>query len=83
MYDNAPPSKVFYRPIEASIRWAGLLRFKRAILAATADNNGFPVRHQPAYPTTSSFGSGNTSFTEENASLFSKKLRKCQGSTSR
>ena len=56
---------------------------QRAVLAAAADNNDFSVRHPAAYPTTSSFGSGNTNFTDEKASLFSKKLRKCQGSTSR
>ncbi|MDA3169002.1 hypothetical protein JR315_22375 [Pseudomonas aeruginosa] len=42
MYDNAPPSKVFYRPIEASIRWAGLLRFKRTILAAISSQRNLP-----------------------------------------
>lgn len=42
MYDNAPPSKVFYRPIEASIRWAGLLRFKRVILAAISSQRNLP-----------------------------------------
>lgn len=42
MYDNAPPSKVFYRPIEASIRWAGLLRFKRAILASISSQRNLP-----------------------------------------
>ena len=31
--NDAPTSKVFYRPIEASIRWAGLLRYEQVILA--------------------------------------------------
>lgn len=30
--NDAPTSKVFYRPIEASIRWAGLLRYEQVIL---------------------------------------------------
>ena len=32
--NDAPTSKVFYRPIEASIRWAGLLRYEQVILAS-------------------------------------------------
>jgi len=34
MHKEPPLSKVFYRPIEAAIRWAGLLRFKTMILAS-------------------------------------------------
>ena len=30
--NDAPASKVAYRPIEASIRWAGLLRYEQVIL---------------------------------------------------
>ena len=32
--NDAPTSKVFYRPIEASIRWTGLLRYEQVILAS-------------------------------------------------
>ncbi|QOY21942.1 hypothetical protein FYK61_11280 [Xanthomonas citri] len=42
MYDKPPLSKVFYRPIEASIRWAGLLRFKHVILASIASPRNLP-----------------------------------------
>ena len=42
MYDKPPLSKVFYRPIEASIRWAGLLRFKHFILASIASPRDLP-----------------------------------------
>lgn len=31
-------SQVYYRPVEAAIRWAGLLRFQREILAAIANS---------------------------------------------
>nr|WP_165950692.1 hypothetical protein [Pseudomonas aeruginosa] len=31
--NDAPTSKVFYRPLEASIRWAGLLRYEQVILS--------------------------------------------------
>lgn len=41
MQEN-PRSKVYYRPIEAAIRWAGLLRYKKAILAVIK-----PPRHLP------------------------------------
>lgn len=34
MHKEPPLSKVFYRPIEAAIRWAGLLRYKASILAS-------------------------------------------------
>ncbi|ELF6204788.1 TPA: hypothetical protein QEM76_003024 [Pseudomonas putida] len=33
-HKDPPRSKVFYRPIEAAIRWAGLLRYKQTILSA-------------------------------------------------
>ena len=32
MHDSPPVSKVYYRPIEAAIRWAGLLKHKKEIL---------------------------------------------------
>ncbi|HBP0979089.1 hypothetical protein QRD40_05020 [Comamonas sp. Y6] len=41
--NDAPPSKVFYRPIEASIRWAGLLRYKQLILAAISSPRNLPL----------------------------------------
>ncbi|MDR2128026.1 MAG: hypothetical protein LBP52_03025 [Burkholderiaceae bacterium] len=34
MHDNPPLSKIFYRPIEAAIRWAGILRYKKEIISA-------------------------------------------------
>ncbi|MGO2136674.1 MAG: hypothetical protein ACTH3S_14745 [Marinobacter sp.] len=34
MHKDPPVSKVFYRPIEAAIRWAGLLRYYQDILFA-------------------------------------------------
>ncbi|EIF31874.1 hypothetical protein BCh11DRAFT_07423 [Burkholderia sp. Ch1-1] len=42
MHQNAPTSKVFYRPIEAAIRWAGLLRYLPLILAAIASPRCLP-----------------------------------------
>src|SRR3546814_19451450 len=42
MNNNAPTSKVFYRPIEASIRWAGLLRFEHVILASISSPRDLP-----------------------------------------
>lgn len=42
MNNNAPPSKVFYRPLEASIRWAGLLRFEHVILASISSPRNLP-----------------------------------------
>jgi hypothetical protein len=36
MHKDPPSSQVFYRPIEAAIRWAGLLRYKALILASIA-----------------------------------------------
>ena len=42
MNNNAPKSKVFYRPIEASIRWAGLLRYKQVILASISSARNLP-----------------------------------------
>ena len=43
MHDNAPLSKVFYRPIEASIRWAGLLRYEQVILASISSPRNLPL----------------------------------------
>ncbi|HBP4890508.1 TPA: hypothetical protein L5621_006343 [Pseudomonas aeruginosa] len=37
-----PPTSVFYRPIEAAIRWAGLLRYKRRILDSIASPRRLP-----------------------------------------
>ncbi|CAM5552137.1 hypothetical protein [Rhodanobacter lindaniclasticus] len=42
MNNNAPTSKVFYRPIEASLRWAGLLRFEHVILASISSSRNLP-----------------------------------------
>ncbi|MDN7676092.1 hypothetical protein QZM22_27260 [Burkholderia oklahomensis] len=35
-------TKVFYRPIEAAIRWTGLLRFEQRILRVLKQHNGLP-----------------------------------------
>lgn len=40
---NEPTSKVFYRPIEASIRWAGLLRYEHVILASSPEPRNLPL----------------------------------------
>lgn len=40
--NDAPSSKVFYRPIEASIRWAGLLRYEQVILASISSPRNLP-----------------------------------------
>ncbi|MEQ6435944.1 hypothetical protein V8Z74_13035 [Comamonas sp. w2-DMI] len=42
MNNNAPTSKVFYHPIEASLRWAGLLRFEPVILASISSPRNLP-----------------------------------------
>lgn len=42
MHKIAPTSKVFYRPIEASIRWAGLLRYEQVILASISSPRNLP-----------------------------------------
>ncbi|EIU1410589.1 TPA: hypothetical protein L5G07_001461 [Pseudomonas aeruginosa] len=39
-------SKVFYRPIEAAIRWAGLLKHEWEILAAVPSPRDLPLRHE-------------------------------------
>lgn len=44
MHKDPPRSKVFYRPIEAAIRWAGLLRYKQAILSAISSLQCLPTR---------------------------------------
>lgn len=36
MNKDHPTSKVFYRPIEAAIRWAGLLRYEKIIVSSIA-----------------------------------------------
>lgn len=43
MHRDPPKSKVFYRPIEAAIRWAGLLRYKQAILSAISSVRYLPI----------------------------------------
>lgn len=43
MHDSPPMSKVYYRPIEAAIRWAGLLKDKKDILRLVSS-----PRHLPA-----------------------------------
>lgn len=40
--NDAPTSKVFYRPIEASLRWAGLLRYEQIILTSASFPRGLP-----------------------------------------
>ncbi|MBG5756158.1 hypothetical protein I5E65_24570 [Pseudomonas aeruginosa] len=42
MHNDPPLSKVFYRPIEAAIRWAGLLRYKQEILSSAASPRELP-----------------------------------------
>lgn len=42
MHKDPPLSKVFYRPIEAAIRWAGLLRYKPVIIAAITSPRCLP-----------------------------------------
>ncbi len=44
MYENPPTSKVFYRPIEAAIRWANLLEHKQEILSAIDSPRHLPRR---------------------------------------
>ena len=62
--NDAPTSKVFYRPLEASIRWAGLLRYEQVILASVSSpmnlpqsldcpRLGVPNAPKPAHPLTS------------------------------
>ncbi|MQT88116.1 hypothetical protein DYL61_16945 [Pseudomonas nabeulensis] len=43
MHKDPPVSKVFYRPIEAAIRWAGLLRYKQDILSAISSPRELPL----------------------------------------
>ncbi|EDT3379542.1 MULTISPECIES: hypothetical protein [Pseudomonadota] len=42
MHQNEQASKVFYRPIEAAIRWAGLLRYEHVVLAAISSSRHLP-----------------------------------------
>ncbi|WP_407315410.1 protein kinase [Pseudomonas sp. nanlin1] len=42
MHEGVPISKVFYRPIEAAIRWAGLLKHQRAILTLITSPRSLP-----------------------------------------
>ncbi|HBO6004910.1 TPA: hypothetical protein VDU60_004012 [Pseudomonas aeruginosa] len=42
MHNDPPLSKVFYRPIEAAIRWAGLIRYKQEILSSTTSPRELP-----------------------------------------
>ena len=43
MHDSPPVSKVYYRPIEAAIRWAGLLKHEKNILRLMPSPRHFPV----------------------------------------
>lgn len=43
MHDSPPVSKVYYRPIEAAIRWAGLLKHKRDILRLISSPRNMPT----------------------------------------
>lgn len=42
MKEVPPISKVYYRPIEAAIRWAGLLQYKKEILSAISPPKQLP-----------------------------------------
>ncbi|AZU14266.1 protein kinase [Xanthomonas phaseoli pv. phaseoli] len=42
MHEGVPISKVFYHPIEAAIRWAGLLKHQRAILTQIISPRSLP-----------------------------------------
>lgn len=43
MHDSPPVSKVYYRPIEAAIRWAGLLKHKKDILCLISSPRHLPT----------------------------------------
>ena len=43
MHDSPPVSKVYYRPIEAAIRWAGLLKYKKDILRLISSPRHLPM----------------------------------------
>ena len=43
MHDTPPVSKVYYRPIEAAIRWAGLLKYKKDILRLISSPRHLPM----------------------------------------
>lgn len=43
MHDSPPVSKVHYRPIEAAIRWAGLLKHKKDILRSISSPRHLPM----------------------------------------
>ncbi len=42
MHDSPPISKVYYLPIEAAIRWAGLLRYTNEILPSISSSRHLP-----------------------------------------
>lgn len=42
MYERPPTSMVFYRPIEAAIRWTGLLRHEQEILSVISPPRNLP-----------------------------------------
>lgn len=42
MHERPPTSMVFYRPIEAAIRWVGLLRHQQEILSAISSPRSLP-----------------------------------------
>lgn len=43
MHDSPSVSKVYYRPIEAAIRWAGLLKYKKDILRLISSPRHLPM----------------------------------------
>lgn len=46
MTDGPPISKVYYRPIEAAIRWVGLLKFKKEILSIISTPINIPQKNR-------------------------------------
>ncbi|RMX06828.1 hypothetical protein E6C76_12280 [Pseudothauera nasutitermitis] len=42
MHDSPPIAKVYYRPIEAAIRWAGLLKYKKYIIGLITSPPSMP-----------------------------------------
>lgn len=42
MHERSPTSMVFYRPIEAAIRWVGLLRYEQEILSEISSPRNLP-----------------------------------------
>jgi len=46
MTDSPPSSKVYYRPIEAAIRWAGLLKFEKEIVSRIPTPINLPPKNR-------------------------------------